>query len=329
VRAAILLAGTLALTAQESIIHTVDGLNRPLPGVIITIYCDTGNRHLTSDTNGQVRGTFDRKTCTSASVAKAGYTAYSTGFRDRYILNRKLTAIDVERLINTGTSDAIRELLSSDTPKLNEAIFQFEHRLRPILRALLKDPQVTLAAREFLARIADPNDIEQLLTLAPPPEDEILPGRWRHSLVTALIQPTTESGWEFLELCARNDFNNESLERSAIQSLQLNGSPRAQALLKSLPVTPRPSPSITHPNLEAAAKTIAQALNPKTWQRNEAPRFNEAADKALIDLIFQTDLDRFVHTATFHKIEGLWTLRNVQRTLQAFSPNFKAAPPKP
>jgi glycine/D-amino acid oxidase-like deaminating enzyme len=104
---------------------------------------------------------------------------------------------------------------------------------------------------------------------------------------------------------------------------------RAQALLKSLPVTPRPSPSLTHPNLEAAAKTIAQALNPETWQRNEVPRFNEAADKALIDLIFQTDLDRFVHTATFHKIEGLWTLRNVQRTLQAFSPRFKAAPTRP
>jgi hypothetical protein len=328
VRAAILLAGTLALTAQESIIHTVDGLNRPLPGVIITIYCDTGNRHLTSDTNGQVRGTFDRKTCTSASVAKAGYTAYSTGFRDRYILNRKLTAIDVERLINTGTSDAIRELLSSDTPKLNEAIFQFEHRLRPILRALLKDPQVTLAAREFLARIADPNDIEQLLTLAPPPEDEILPGRWRHSLVTALIQPTTESGWEFLELCARNDFNNESLERSAIQSLQLNGSPRAQALLKSLPVTPRPSPSITHPNLEAAAKTIAQALNPKTWQRNEAPRFNEAADKALIDLTFQIGFDYLIYTATFHKTNESWTLRNVYETYQAFSPP-PPPPPKP
>jgi len=329
VRAAILLAGTLALTAQESIIYTVDGLNRPLLGVEITVYCGNRPHHLSSDANGHARGPFDKKTCTSASVAKSGYTAYSSGFRDRMVLNRQLTAIDVERLINTGTPDAIREILASESPELNDAVFKSEHRLRPALRELLKDPQVTLAAREFLARIADPNDIEQLLTLAPPPEDEILPGRWRHSLVTALIQPTTESGWEFLELCARNDFNNESLERSAIQSLQLNGSPRAQALLKSLPVTPRPSPSITHPNLEAAAKTIAQALNPKTWQRNEAPRFNEAADKALIDLIFQTDLDRFVHTATFHKIEGLWTLRNVQRTLQAFSPNFKAAPPKP
>lgn len=328
-RAALLLAGTLALTAQESTIHTVDGLNRPLPGVEITVYCGNRPHHLSSDANGHARGPFDKKTCISASVAKSGYTAYSSGFRDRLVLNRQLTATDVERLIDTGTSDAIRELLASDIPASNDAIFKSEHRLRPILRALLKDPYVTLPARELLARIADPNDIEQLLTLAPPPEDEILPGHWRLSLVTALIQPTTESGWEFLDRCARNDFDNQSLERNAIQSLQLNGSPRAQALLKSLPVTPRPSPSLTHPNLEAAAKTIAQALNPETWQRNEVPRFNEAADKALIDLIFQTDLDRFVHTATFHKIEGLWTLRNVQRTLQAFSPRFKAAPKRP
>lgn len=115
-RAAILLAGTLALTAQESTIQTVDGLNRPLPGVEITVYCGNRPHHLSSDANGHARGPFDKKTCISASVAKSGYTAYSSGFRDRMVLNRQLTATDVERLINTGTSDAIRELLASDTP---------------------------------------------------------------------------------------------------------------------------------------------------------------------------------------------------------------------
>jgi hypothetical protein len=339
VRAALLLAGTLALTAQQSTIHTVDGLNRPLPGVEITVYCGNRPHHLSSDANGHARGPFDKKTCTSASVAKAGYTAYSTGLRDRYILNRKLTAIDVERLINTGTSDAIRELLASDTPKLNDAIFQFEHRLRPILRALLKDPQVTLPARDFLAMIADPEDIKQLVALPSPPGEYGWKERWHHPVVTALIHPTTEAEWKLLERCVNYEFQDWWLVNGAIQSLQLNATPRSKAILESAgqknpkvreriqPAPPDP-PTLTHPELETAAKLVAQTLGPKTWQGNKAPRFNEAADKALIDLTFQIGFDYLIYTATFHKTNESWTLRNVYETYQAFSPP-PPPPPKP
>ena len=327
-RAAILLAGTLALTAQESTIQTVDGLNRPLPGVEITVYCGNRPHHLSSDANGHARGPFDKKTCISASVAKSGYTAYSSGFRDRMVLNRQLTATDAERLLNIGTPDAIRELLASDTPKLNDAIFQFEHRLRPTLRTLLKDPQFTRSARYLLAMIAEPKDIERILTLPPPPADGDENDYWRYAITTALIQPTTESGWQFLERGARGDYEGRWVATGAIQSLQLNGTARSQALLRSLRITPDRSPSLADRDLETAAKNIAMALGPKTWQANDAPRFNEAGDKALIDLTLVQGRDRLIYTATFHKINDSWTLRNVYETYQAFSPP-PPPPPKP
>ena len=336
-RAAILLAGTLAITAQESTIHTVDGLNRPLPGVEITVYCGNRPHHLSSDANGHARGPFDKKTCISASVAKSGYTAYSSGFRDRMVLNRQLTATDAERLLNIGTPDAIREFLASDAPKLNDAIFKSEHRVRPILRALLKDPQVTLPARDFLAMIADPEDIKQLVALPSPPGESGWKERWRHPVVTALIHPTTEAEWKFLERCVNYEFQDWWLVNGAIQSLQLNATPRSKAILESagqknpkvrerIQPAPADPPTLTHPDLETAAKLIAQSLGSKTWRGNKAPRFNEVADKALIDLTFRTGSDYLVYTATFHKTNDSWTLRNVYETYQAFSP---PPPPSP
>lgn len=338
-RAALVVLGTLALTAQESTIQTVDGLNRPLAGVEITVYCGNRLHHLVSNANGQARGTFDKNTCTSAGVVKPGYTAYSTGLRDRFVLNRKLTATDVDRLINTGSREAIRELLASEAPGLNDAIFRSEHRLRPILRALLKDPQVTLPARALLAMIADPEDIKQLVTLSSPPGEYGWKERWRHPVTTALIHPTTEPEWKFLDRCLNYEFEDWWLVDGAIQSLQLNGSPRSKAILESaaqknpkvrekIQPAPSDSPTLKHPDLATAARFIAQTLGPKTWQGNKVPRFNEAADKALVDLTFHIGFDYLIYTATFHKINQTWTLRNVYETSQGFSPP-PPPPPKP
>ena len=156
--------------------------------------------------------------------------------------------------------------------------------------------------------------------------------------MTALIHPTTEAEWRFLERCVNYEFQDWWLVNGAIQSLQLNATPRSKAILESagqknpkvrerIQPAPADPPTLAHLDLETAAKTIAQTLGPKTWQGNKAPRLNERADKALIDLTFHIGFDYLVYTATFHKINDSWTLRNVYETYQAFSP--PPPPPKP
>lgn len=225
-----------------------------------------------------------------------------------------------------SAADLKRELRAEDSPQLTDAVFKSERRLRPVLRALLKDPQYTSAARYLLALIAEPKDIEHILTLAPPPDDGDDFQYWRYAVATALIQPTTESGWRFLERCARGDYKDGWSDDGAIQSLQLNGTARSQSILRSLRIIPGQSPPLADRNLETVAANIAKALNSKTFQGTDAPRFNEAGDKALMDLTFVQGRDRLVYTATFHKLKGLWTLRNVHETLQVLVP---PAPPLP
>lgn len=235
-------------------------------------------------------------------------------------------ALAAQEPLIRSVADLKRELRADESPLLTDAVFKSERRLRPVLRALLKDPQFTGAARYLLAVIAEPKDIERILTLSPPPPDGDDFQYWRYAVATALIQPTTESGWQFLERSARGDYNDGSSADGAIQSLQLNGTARSQSILRSLRITPGQSPSLTDRNLETAAMNIAMALGPKTWRSNDAPRFNETADKALIDMNFAKSPDRLVYTATFHKVKGFWTLRNVHETLQVL---VLPAPPLP
>lgn len=237
-------------------------------------------------------------------------------------------ALTAQEPLILSVADLKRELRADESPLLTDAVFKSERRLRPVLRALLMDPQFTSPARYLLAVIAEPKDIEQILTLAPPPPDVVEYQYWRYTVATALIQPTTESGWQFLERCARSDCNDDASASGAIQSLQLNGTARSQSILRSLRITPAQSPSLADLNLETAATNIAKVLSSKTLQGTDAPRFNEAGDKALVDMTFVEGLDRLTYTATFHKINDSWTLRNVYETYQAFSPP-PPPPPKP
>jgi hypothetical protein len=75
-------------------------------------------------------------------------------------------------------------------------------------------------------------------------------------------------------------------------------------------------------DLKALAEYVAKLLTIGTWKGNGSQRFNRAGDKALIDFTFQTAEDHLVYTATFHRIDGLWTLRGANETFQAFAPSF-------
>jgi hypothetical protein len=72
----------------------------------------------------------------------------------------------------------------------------------------------------------------------------------------------------------------------------------------------------------------SQALDIGEWEGNKAPRLNETGDKALVDLTFQSGQDYLVHTATFQRVDGVWVLRGVHETLQAFLPVGLVAPKK-
>jgi hypothetical protein len=92
---------------------------------------------------------------------------------------------------------------------------------------------------------------------------------------------------------------------------------RIADVLKYLRSNPR---ATTGRDLEALVSRVARSLKIGTWRGNGSPRFNEAGDKAFVDLQFHTGLDSLTYTATFHKINGLWALRGVREVRQAFAP---------
>jgi hypothetical protein len=69
---------------------------------------------------------------------------------------------------------------------------------------------------------------------------------------------------------------------------------------------------------------VALIIGHDTWTHNGEPRFNEAGDKAIVDLSFQTSWDRLIDT-TFYKEGVKWSLRGVRETYQGFGP---APPPR-
>jgi hypothetical protein len=340
-----LLVPVAGLSAADFSVQTVDGLNRPISDVQVDIDCVSPQKNfslpLTSDQNGVAHGTYDVALCVPLSVhlEKPGYQSYLSGFRSRYVLNLDLKAQDVARvakLERESQLSELRELLAggiSPESEFRDAVLYQEARLRPALLTLAREPAVTLSARNLLATIAISEDLRFIMQLPPRASSPGFPERWRHVVATALVNPGTEDEWSFLRRCALNEFNDRWVDAGAIQSLKLAASPRSQMILeeaqqknpgqasriagaldyiKSNPAT------IADANLEALAERIAQILKIGTWKGNGRPRFNEAGDKALVDFRFQTSEDSYVYTATFHRIDGVWTLRGAHETYQAF-----------
>jgi hypothetical protein len=66
---------------------------------------------------------------------------------------------------------------------------------------------------------------------------------------------------------------------------------------------------------------VALAIGPS--EGNGAPRYNQAGDKALVDLTFHAGGDRLWYTATFHKVDGVWILRGAHESFQAYAPGAR------
>jgi hypothetical protein len=207
-----LLFAGFRLSADVFSIRTVDGLGRPISDVQVDVSCMSPNPkalplNFISDRDGMVHGEYDAALCKpqSTSVEKPGYATYSTGFRDRYVLERQFGAQDLDRIVNLTDDDRLREFrefLAGNGRQFPESVFYYEARLRPLLRTLVLEPEVTMVARDLLALIAVPDDIHLLLHLPPPPESYAFEERWRYRVATALVDPDDEEEWLFLQRCA-------------------------------------------------------------------------------------------------------------------------------
>src|SRR5271170_2151534 len=182
------------LPAADFTIQTVDGVKRPIAGMEVEITCYSVRRvllvfprrfvhlHYTSDQDGLVHGAHDSRKCKPllASVSKEGYQAYMSGFGDRYVLQRQFSAQEIDRVVKLEGDDLrreLRELLAGSGP-FEDPIFHYEARLRPALRILALDPDVTITARRLLSMIAVPEDLHFILQLPPPPPGPLPLGTW-------------------------------------------------------------------------------------------------------------------------------------------------------
>ncbi len=329
--------------AEEISVQTVDGLNRPADGVQVVVSCSESGRfvNLESGTDGIARGTYDAARCTptSVSIAKVGYQTYVSGFRPRYVLRSEHSPEDVARIAAMARDEQrreLRELLAGDFSvqwgEFEDAIFRQEARLRPALRDLAAEPEVTVRARQLLALIGAPEDVQFIMRLEPRPDSGVFAQRWRYDVATALVSPDSEEEWDFLARCARNEFNDRWVDEGAIQTLKLTPSARSEQILEEALkknefrargltsaieyIKSGPAP-LAGSDLAALARRVAQLIGRDIWQGNGSPLSNEAGDKALIDITLETGEDRYIYTATFHRAGDLWKLCGVRETLQA------------
>lgn len=351
----VLAAGAISLCAADVTAKVVDRLDRPVSNAVVdinwlkSISKDDVQKinlvKLTSDSNGIIKGAYDEKAIPKGEdiwveVSKAGYNGYSTtGMRPEFVLVREFGAADIRRIasLQGGVQiDQLRELLAGDFEdsgsKLDELVFVQEHEFRPGLRALVGDPRVGIAAGQLLAFIGVPDDLRLFLDHAPPPKKELFENRWAYGTACALLDPATEKEWNFLRSCAVNDYDDLWVDAGAIRTLKLIASPRSKQVLEDVGqknkdraesieaaikyIDGGPAP-LSDEDIVVAGKKVAQAITIGRWRGNKPAQYNEEKDKALVACEFIAGRDLLVHTATFHKVDGKWTVRGVRETMQA------------
>jgi len=299
-----------------------------------------------SSANGTARGSYDKKSVPAdetiwSGIKKDGYESYDTdGLRSQYVIARKFKAEDVARIAKLSGDkqrDELKEMLAGDFDdegenSVTDLFFFHEQQLRPALRSLVMDTKVGPKASQTLVFIGVPEDLRLIVQHAPKPKRKLFEDRWAYEVVTALLEPSTDEEWSFLEKCAANEYDDLWVDAGAIETLKLVASPKSSEILQRvLKKNPDRSRSIeaaldyskSNPlpladkDLIAAGKKVAQAIKIGDWQENKKPRFNESGDKALIDCKFIAGRDLLIHTATFHKVGEVWKLRGVRETMQA------------
>ena len=170
--------------------------------------------------------------------------------------------------------------------------------------------------------------------------------RWTYAVATSLLEPKSDEEWNFLRKCAENHFEDGWADYGAIQTLKLIASDRSRRILeeaatknefrakqiaKALEYVRSSPPPLEGRDLVELAKRVALAARIGHWVRNGPPFYDQAGDKALVDIEFETAEDYLTYTATFHAANGRWKLRGVRETLQGMKlpPAPKSLPPPP
>jgi hypothetical protein len=208
----------------------------------------------------------------------------------------------------------------------------YEARLRESLRALLGDPLAGTKARQVLALIGDPEDLQLIVELAPPSGSGPFASRWAYSVACALLEPQSQAEWDFLRKAAMNGYDDRWVDAGAIQTLKLIASPRSRQILEeareqnafrtrsiaiALNYIEFNPPSLSGEKLKELAVRVAQVVKVGKWGGNGEPRYSQAGDTALVDFQFDAGDDVLTYSATFHRVDGIWKLRGVRETLQA------------
>jgi hypothetical protein len=313
----------LKVSAADFSAKVVDRLDRPLSGVVLEFSCRDSQFRFVSNEDGELKGDSPCGAPHLTFISKEGFRGYATGLRSKYVLDRVANAQELSRIATLEKEAQLKELgaLFTGSPfdlrELSDALFHAEARWRPDLLKLAADYSY---ARSVLALIARPEDLDLLMTL-PPGE-----AAWRPFVASSLIDPDDETEWSFLFDCAAGEFG-DSAARQAILALKLTPTSRSQKVLEQarirntnkylLPsidnalefVRSKPGPLADH-DPQGLARRVALAIDAASWTGNGAPRFNEAQDKALVDLEFSGCAVRY--TATFHHIDEKWVLRGVR-----------------
>ena len=221
------------------------------------------------------------------------------------------------------------------TPFANFVFFH-EAQLRPALRELVSDPIVGAHAVYLLGLVADEGDLR--LIIRQPPKLRRGFNQWAYYVATALLNSRTEEEWAFLKRCVLQKFQDPWSVRGAIQTLRLMASQRSISVLEELGTDnprwrreigralqyarsePLPLSATSIPELMGRVSAVTTAGR---WIATGEPRFNRAADKALVDVLYSSGPDRYTYTATLHRVGDQWricALREVAQALIAPAP---------
>lgn len=337
--------------ADEFSARIVDGLKRPVEGVVVKVIWhrpegkgqDLPILTLRSDAKGMVRGDYDKKSMTGdgyacVELSKEGYGYRSDSheigpFQAEYILGRAFRVADLERIAPLDLPAKARELKEvlagefQTDELLDRALFKAEHQFRPALVELVTDRDVGPGAISVLSLIAVPEDLARVVRHLPPPSKEWLENRWACEVAGAMLEPTTDEEWAFLERCARDAYDDPAVVDSAITSLRLIASPRSRQVLEALrpkdedvkaaiawaiaELQANPKP-LEDRDLATLGRKVAAVIRAGKLLEIDQPEYNQRRDKALVDLSFGRGRESIVFTATCHSVGGVWKLRGLR-----------------
>jgi hypothetical protein len=181
-----------SLSAGEIKARVVDGLGRPISNATVQVDLkETGadgkilrayRLQMLSDRNGLVSGKYDDGKVSANDllvyVSKTGYSDYSTGLREEYVLERKFGLRDlrrIARLTGEARKGEIRELLAGEyesknrDESLEETALVHYQEFAPALRELLSDSEVGSQAAQLLCFFGIPDDMRLVVQQAVPP----------------------------------------------------------------------------------------------------------------------------------------------------------------